>query len=48
MIIKSIEIQKFRSFENVSFDLGRRITAISGRKATKKIPPPVVTTPGTA
>ena len=36
MIIKSIEIQKFRSFENVSFDLGRRITAISGRNATQK------------
>jgi predicted ATPase len=36
MIIKSIEIEKFRSFENVSFDLGRRITAISGRNATQK------------
>lgn len=36
MIIKSIEIEKFRSFENVSFDLGRYITAISGRNATQK------------
>lgn len=36
MIIKSIEIEKFRSFKNVSFDLGRRITAISGRNATQK------------
>lgn len=36
MIIKSIEIEKFRSFENVSFDLGRRVTAISGRNATQK------------
>lgn len=36
MIIKSIEIEKFRAFENVSFCLGRRITAISGRNATQK------------
>lgn len=36
MIIKTIEIEKFRSFENVSFHLGRRITAISGRNATQK------------
>ena len=36
MIIKTIEIGKFRSFESVSFDLGRRITAISGRNATQK------------
>lgn len=36
MIIKSIEIEQFRSFKNVSFDLGRRITAISGRNATQK------------
>ena len=36
MIVKSIEIEKFRSFENVSFDLGRRVTAISGRNATQK------------
>lgn len=38
MIVKSIEIEKFRSFENVSFDLGRRVTAISGRNATQKPP----------
>ena len=36
MIIKSIEIEKFRAFENVSFYLGRRITAIAGRNATQK------------
>ncbi|MCQ4835728.1 AAA family ATPase [[Clostridium] symbiosum] len=36
MIIKSIEIEKFRAFENVSFCLGRRITAIAGRNATQK------------
>lgn len=36
MIIKSIEIEKFRSFKNVSFNLGRCITAISGRNATQK------------
>lgn len=36
MIIKSIEIEKFRAFKNVSFCLGKRITAISGRNATQK------------
>lgn len=36
MIIKSIEIEKFRAFENASFSLGKRITAISGRNATQK------------
>ena len=36
MIIKSIEIEKFRAFEDVSFTLGKRITAISGRNATQK------------
>lgn len=36
MIIKGIEIEKFRAFENVSFQLGRHITAISGRNATQK------------
>ena len=36
MIIKSIEIEKFRAFENVSFQLGKNITAISGRNATQK------------
>lgn len=36
MIIKSVEIEKFRAFENASFSLGRRITAISGRNATQK------------
>lgn len=37
MIIKSVEIEKFRAFENASFTLGKRITAISGRNATQKI-----------
>ena len=36
MIIKSVEIEQFRAFENASFDLGKRITAISGRNATQK------------
>ena len=36
MIIKTVEIKKFRAFENVSFALGKRITAISGRNATQK------------
>lgn len=36
MIIKEIEIEQFRAFENVSFGLGRYITAISGRNATQK------------
>lgn len=36
MIIKSIEIEKFRAFENASFSIGKRITAISGRNATQK------------
>lgn len=36
MIIKSIEIEKFRAFKDVSFSLGKRITAISGRNATLK------------
>lgn len=36
MIIKSVHIEKFRAFENVSFILGKRITAIAGRNATLK------------
>lgn len=36
MIIKSIEIEKFRAFENISFSLGKRVTAIAGRNATQK------------
>lgn len=36
MIIKSVEIEKFRAFENAFFTLGKRITAISGRNATQK------------
>lgn len=36
LIIRNIEIEKFRAFERVSFSLGKRITAISGRNATQK------------
>lgn len=36
MIVKSIEIEKFRAFEHATFSLGKRITAISGRNATQK------------
>lgn len=36
MIIRSIEIEKFRAFQQASFALGKRITAISGRNATQK------------
>lgn len=36
VIIKSVEIEKFRAFEHASFYLGKRITAISGRNATQK------------
>ena len=36
MIIKSVEIERFRAFENVSFFLGKHITVISGRNATQK------------
>lgn len=36
MIIKSIDIEEFRAFENVSFALGKHITAIAGRNATQK------------
>lgn len=36
MIIKSVEIEKFRAFEHATFSLGKRITAISGRNATQK------------
>lgn len=36
MIIKEIQIEQFRAFENVSFGLGKYLTAISGRNATQK------------
>lgn len=36
MIIKSVQIEKFRAFESASFSLGKCITAISGRNATQK------------
>ena len=36
MIVKSIRIEKFRAFRNVTFNLGRRLTALSGRNATQK------------
>lgn len=36
MIIKSIEVEKFRAIENMSLDIGKNITAIAGRNATLK------------
>lgn len=36
MVIREIEIEKFRAFQSASFALGKRITAISGRNATQK------------
>lgn len=36
MIIKSIEIEKFRSMENINLELGSNLTAIAGRNATLK------------
>ena len=36
MIIKNIEVEKFRSISEISFELGKRLTAIAGRNATQK------------
>ena len=36
MIIKSIEVEKFRSISAVTFELGKKLTAIAGRNATQK------------
>ena len=36
MIIEKIHIEKFRAFDDVSFSLGRRLTAIVGRNGTQK------------
>ncbi len=36
MIISRIDIEKFRAFENVSFNIGRNLTAIVGRNASMK------------
>lgn len=36
MIIKNIEVEKFRSISEISFDLGKKLTAIAGRNATQK------------
>ncbi|CAA0180548.1 ABC oligo/dipeptide transport, ATP-binding protein [Tenacibaculum maritimum] len=36
MKIKSIEIKKFRGFEDVQFDMGERLTVISGQNGTQK------------
>ena len=36
MIIKSIEVEKFRAIRNLSLDIGKNITAIAGRNATLK------------
>jgi predicted ATPase len=36
MVIKKIEILKFRGFENVQFDLGTQLTIIAGKNGTQK------------
>lgn len=36
MIIKSVDVEEFRAFKQISFSLGQRITAIAGRNATQK------------
>jgi AAA15 family ATPase/GTPase len=36
VIIKEVQIEKFRAFNNTSFKLGKYITAIAGRNATQK------------
>ena len=36
MIVKRITIEKFRSFQGISFFLGKRLTVIAGRNATQK------------
>lgn len=36
MVVKNIHIEKFRAFNDVSFNLGRRLTAIVGRNGTQK------------
>lgn len=36
MIIKSIEVEKFRAIENLNLRLGKNLTAIAGRNATLK------------
>ena len=36
MIIKSIEVKKFRAIENLNLRLGKNLTAIAGRNATMK------------
>jgi len=36
MVVKEIQIEKFRAFSDVSFQLGKRLTAIVGRNGTQK------------
>jgi hypothetical protein len=36
MVIQHIQIEKFRGFQNVGFDLGSQLTVISGRNGTQK------------
>lgn len=36
MLIKKIQIEKFRGFKNVEFDLGENITIIAGQNGTQK------------
>ena len=36
MIIKSVHIEKFRGFEDVTVELGKKVTAIAGQNGTQK------------
>jgi predicted ATP-dependent endonuclease of OLD family len=36
MIISKVEIEKFRGFENIEFDLGSQLTIIAGQNGTQK------------
>ena len=36
MVVKKVHIEKFRAFSDVSFQLGKRLTAIVGRNGTQK------------
>ena len=36
MIIQSVSIEKFRAFEDIELDLGKKVTAIAGQNGTQK------------
>ena len=36
MIVKSINVTKFRGFEDLDFDLGHHLTVIAGQNGTQK------------